>query len=142
MDQDQTHGSSPATIVGAAGFAGIPAAEADPAPRPDCGAAPTDQNVLWGDYFYTCGAGQQKLPPAAPSISWDEGLGTLTAHITDHSGVASQCAYSSDLVNRSFSLPANSTFDLVIAPAVPAFRNWDVSVSCDNGAVANTTKFF
>jgi len=74
--------------------------------------------------------------------TWNEGLGSLTAHITDHSGVASQCTYASDLVNRSFSLPANGSFDVVIAPAVPAFRSWDVSVSCDNGAVANTSKFY
>jgi hypothetical protein len=97
---------------------------------------------LWGDYFYTCAQGQQNQPPAAPSISWDQGLGSLTAHITDHSGVASQCTYASDLVNRSFALPANGTFDLVIVPAVPAGRNWDVNVSCDNGAVADVTKFF
>ena len=118
-------------VVAASGIAamavmGIPVAEADPG----C-------NVLWGDYCNT-----QNQPPAAPTISWDQGLGTLTAHITDRSGVASQCTYSSDLVNRSFSLPAKSTFDLVIAPAVPAFRNWDVTVACDNGAVANTSKFF
>jgi hypothetical protein len=119
--------------IGAAAIA-IPVAAADP---PACG---SDQNVLWGDYCYT--GDQQSTPPAAPSISWNQGLGSLTAHITDHSGVASQCTYASDLVNRSFSLPANGSFDVVIAPAVPAFRNWDVSVSCDNGAVANTSKFF
>ena len=55
---------------------------------------------------------------------------------------ASQCTYTSGLVDRSFSLPPNGTFDVVIAPAVPAFRSWDVNVSCDNGAVANTSKFF
>ncbi len=128
-----------ASALGAIGVIAAPAAEADP----DCAAASDPNNVLWGDYFYTCAQGQQQTqPPAAPSISWDQGLGSLTAHVTDHSGVASQCTYASDLVNRSFSLPANSTFDLVIAPAVPAFRNWDVTVSCDNGAVANTSKFF
>jgi hypothetical protein len=115
--------------IGAAAIA-IPVAAADPS---ECG-------VLWGDYCYT--GDQQKAPPAAPSISWNEGLGSLTAHITDHSGVASQCTYASDLVNRSFSLPANGSFDMVIAPVVPAFRSWDVSVSCDNGAVANTSKFY
>lgn len=126
--------------LGAIGVVAAPAATADP----DCGTAPSDpNNILWGDYFYTCGQGQQQnQPPAAPSISWDQGLGTLTAHITDHSGVASQCTYASDLVNRSFSLPANSTYDLLIAPAIPANRNWNVTVSCDNGTVANTSKFF
>jgi hypothetical protein len=121
-----------ATILGAAGAAAIPAAQADPG----C----TGDQVLWGDYCYV--GDQAKQPPAAPSISWDQDLGTLTAHVTDHSGVSSQCTYTSALVNRSFSLPANGTFDVVIAPAVPAFRNWDVNVSCDNGAVAHTSKFF
>jgi hypothetical protein len=123
-----------AMSIGAAAIA-IPVAAADP---PACGSS--EQNVLWGDYCYT--GDQQNTPPVAPSISWNQGLGSLTAHITDHSGVASQCTYASDLVNRSFSLPANGSFDVVIAPAVPAFRNWDVSVSCDNGAVASTSKFF
>jgi hypothetical protein len=121
------------SAVGAVGVIAGPVAAADPA----CGGPDA---VLWGDYCYT--GDQAKQPAAPPSISWDQGLGTLTAHVTDHSGVASQCTYSSELVNRSFSLPANSTADVVIAPAVPAFRNWDVTVSCDNGAVANTSKFF
>ncbi len=125
-----------AATIGSAGLLGSAVAAADPPPGA-CGTP--EQSVLWGDYCY---ANQQSQPPAPPSISWDQGLGTLTAHITDHSGIASQCSYSSDLVNRSFSLPANGTFDLVIAPAVPAFRNWNVAVSCDNGAAASTTKFF
>jgi hypothetical protein len=121
------------------GLVAVPSAQADP----DCSApAPDPSNVLWGDYFYMCQGGQQNKPAAAPSISWDQGLGTLTAHVTDRSGVSSQCTYTSGLVDRSFSLPANGTFDVVIAPAVPAFHNWDVNVSCDNGAVANTSKFF
>jgi hypothetical protein len=124
--------------IGAAGFIGIPTAQADP----DCSGPPPDpNNVLWGDYFYVCQQGQNK-PPAAPSISWDQGFGTLTAHVTDHSGVASRCTYTSGLVDRSFPLPANGTFDVVIAPAVPASRNWDVNVTCDNGTVLNTSKFF
>lgn len=102
-----------AAAAGFAGFFGIAVAQADPPPG-DC-------NVLWGDYCYV--RDQQNQPLAPPSISWDQGLGTSTAHITDHSGVASQCSYSSELINRSFALPANGSFDVVIAPAVPAFRN-------------------
>jgi hypothetical protein len=126
-----------AATLGSAGFLGTGVAQAEPPPGA-CGTPA--QAVLWGDYCFT--GNQQNQPPAPPSIAWDEGLGTLTAHITDQSGVASQCSYSSELVNRSFALPANGSFDLVIAPAVPAFRNWDVTVACDNGAVANTSKFF
>ena len=122
--------------AGIVGSAGIGSAHADPPP----GVCGTPDAVLWGDYCFT--GNQQGQPAAPPSIAWSQGLGTLTAHITDHSGVASQCSYSSELVNRDFALPANGSFDVVIAPAVPAFRNWDVTVSCDNGAVANTSKFF
>jgi hypothetical protein len=126
-----------ATTIGVAGFLAIPAAEALPMVPldPGCGG----DNVLWGDYCYP---GAQAGPPPPPTVSFEPGLGTLTAHITDHSGVASKCTYNSDLVNRGFSLPANSTFDLRIVPAIPANRNWDVSVSCDNGASTQTSTFF
>ena len=137
MGIDTTIHALLAATIGGAGFVGIAVAQADPPPGA-CGTP--EQAVLWGDYCYI--GDQQNKPPAPPSIAWNEGLGTLTAHITDHSGVASQCTYSSELVNRGFALPANGSFDVVIAPAVPAFRNWDVTVSCDNGAVANTSKFF
>lgn len=123
-----------AVALSAASLVATPPAGADPG----CGQG--DQNVLWGDYCYV--GAPQNQPPAPPSISWDQGLGTLTAHITDHSGAPSQCNYASALVDRSFPLPANGTFDVVIAPAVPAFKNWDVTVSCDNGTVAKTSKFF
>lgn len=66
----------------------------------------------------------------------------MTARVTDHSGVSSQCTYSSDFLQRNFSLAANSTFNVVIAPALPALRNWDVTVSCDNGATTHTSTLF
>ncbi|TQR82790.1 hypothetical protein D8S82_30160 [Mycobacterium hodleri] len=75
-------------------------------------------------------------------MSWEPRLGGLTAHITDRSGVASQCTYTSDFYQRSFFLPANATFDLVIVPAIPKFQNWNVTVKCDNGTTTNTSEFF
>jgi hypothetical protein len=68
--------------------------------------------------------------------------GGLTAHINDRSGVAAQCTYDSDGYVRSFFLPANSTYDLVIVPAIPEFRNWNVNITCDNGTSTHTTNFF
>ena len=62
--------------------------------------------------------------------------------MTDRSGVASQCVYDSGLVQRAFALPAKSTFDVRIVPAVRQFRNWDVTVSCDNGTSTKTSTFF
>lgn len=82
-------------------------------------------------------------PPAqGPTVSWDPTLGGLVAHISDRSGVTAQCTYRSDFYTRGFALPANSTYDLRIVPAVPQFRNWDVSITCDNGATTKTTEFF
>ncbi|GLP77615.1 hypothetical protein TUM20983_47250 [Mycobacterium antarcticum] len=81
-------------------------------------------------------------PKQGPGVSWDPRIGGLTAHITDRSGVASQCTYTSDFYQRSFFLPANQTYDLVIVPAIPKFQNWNVTVKCDNGTTTNTSEFF
>lgn len=81
-------------------------------------------------------------PQQGPGVSWEPTLGGLTAHVTDRSGVASQCTYTSDFYQRSFFLPANQTYDLVIVPAIPKFQNWNVTVKCDNGTTTNTSEFF
>ena len=92
-------------------------------------------------------ANQPEPPPPpkplqGPAVSWDPQVGGLTAHINDRSGVAAQCTYDSDGYERSFFLPANSTYDLVIVPAIPEFRNWNVNITCDNGTSTQTTTFF
>ena len=69
-------------------------------------------------------------------------VGGLVAHITDRSGVSSQCTYVTDGVNRSFALPANSAYDLKIVPAIPQFRNWTVTITCDNGTSTTATTYF
>jgi hypothetical protein len=68
--------------------------------------------------------------------------GGRTAHITDRSGVAAQCTYTSEGFSRSFFLPANSTYDLAIVPAVPQFRNHDVTITYENGTSTQTPTFF
>lgn len=85
---------------------------------------------------------QSPPPPApklGPTVSFNPVVGGLEAHITDRSGVASQCTYATDDYNRSFALPANSTYDLRIVPAVPRFRNWNVTITCDNGTSTQAT---
>jgi hypothetical protein len=37
---------------------------------------------------------------------------------------------------------ANSTYDLRIVPAVPRFRNWNVTITCDNGTRTQATTYF
>ena len=49
-------------------------------------------------------------PPQDLTVSWDLVPGSWVAHITDRSGVTSQCTYVSDRVSRSFALQANSTY--------------------------------
>lgn len=89
---------------------------------------------------------QPPPPPAAPkqgpTVSWDVIVGGLMARITDRSGVTSQCTYATDNYNRSFALQANSTYDLKIVPAIPRFRNWNVTVTCDNGTSTQVTHYF
>jgi hypothetical protein len=81
-------------------------------------------------------------PKLGPTVSFNTVLGGLEAHITDRSGVSSQCTYATDDFNRSFALAANSTYDLRIVPAVPQFRNWNVTITCDNGTSTTATTYF
>jgi hypothetical protein len=81
-------------------------------------------------------------PKLGPTVSFDPILGGLEANIADRSGVASQCTYVMDEVNRSFGLAANSTFDLKIVPAIPRFRDRSVTITCDNGTKTQTSTRF
>jgi hypothetical protein len=81
-------------------------------------------------------------PKLGPLVSFDTVIGGLVAHITDRSGVSSQCTYATDDYNRAFALPANSKYDLRIVPAVPRFKNWTVTITCDNGTSTTATTYF
>lgn len=81
-------------------------------------------------------------PKLGPTVSFKVILGGLEADITDRSGVASQCSYAMDDINRSFALAANSTFNLRIVPAIPRFRDRSVSITCDNGTKTQATTRF
>lgn len=98
------------------------------------------------------GAAGGGVAPAAqinqgPTVTWHPIVGGLQAKITDRSGVTSECQYASSTpghppYDRSFALKANSTFNLDIVPAIPAFQNWDVTITCDNGTKTETNTFF
>jgi hypothetical protein len=82
-------------------------------------------------------------PMLGPTVSFKTILGGREADITDRSGVSSQCTYEDDAdVNRSFALPANSTYDLKIVPAIPKFRDVNAIVTCDNGTKTQATTRF
>jgi hypothetical protein len=88
---------------------------------------------------------QPPPPPApklGPTVSFKVIIGGLEALITDRSGVSSQCTYAMDDVNRSFALSANSTYDLKIVPAIPKFRDRNVTITCDNGTSTQATTHF
>lgn len=78
-------------------------------------------------------------PLQGPTVSATPGLAGVTFHITDRSGVASRCTYSSEgFTSNGFSLPANGSFDLFVA-AVREFRIRTGTVTCDNGTSAPTS---
>ena len=84
----------------------------------------------------------EAAPKEGPTVSFDPIIGGLNVHITDRSGVTSQCTYDADGFQRTFRLEANSSTDLKIVPAVPKLANWNINVKCDNGTSTQTTQFF
>lgn len=83
----------------------------------------------------------EKKALQGPTVTTDTGLTGVTFRITDRSGVASQCTYSSEGFDKQFALPANATVD-VFVPAVRQFRNRTGTITCDNGTSANTTVLY
>ena len=84
----------------------------------------------------------KETPKEGPTVSFDPILGGLNVHITDRSGITSQCTYDADGFTRTFRLEANKSTDLKIVPAVPKLDNWNINVTCDNGTSTQTTQFF
>jgi hypothetical protein len=80
-------------------------------------------------------------PKQGPLVTAEPGVTGVTFHITDRSGVASQCTYSSEGFQTSFALPANGTFDLFV-PAVRLFKTRTGTVTCDNGTSTNTSVIY
>jgi hypothetical protein len=95
-------------------------------------------DVLWGDYCYVPGP---QAPKQGPTVTANPGLAGVTFHVTDRSGVASQCTYSSEGYTDSFGLAANSSFDLFV-PAVRLLKTRTGTISCDNGTSTGTSVFF
>ena len=85
-------------------------------------------------------------PPAkplqGPTVSATPGVTGVTFHVTDRSGVASHCTYTSEgFTSNSFALPANGSFDLFVA-AIREFRTRTGTITCDNGTSAPTSVVF
>jgi hypothetical protein len=100
--------------------------------------------TIWEDVQPPAAPAQQAPPPApkqGPLVSGEPGLAGVTFHITDRSGVASQCTYSSEGYTDSFGLPANGSFDLFV-PAIRLFKTRTGTINCDNGTSTNTSVFY
>ena len=82
----------------------------------------------------------EQKPLQGPLVTTDTGLTGVTFHVTDRSGVASQCTYSSEGFDKQFALPANATVD-VFVPAIRQFRNRTGTITCDNKTSTNTSVF-
>lgn len=83
----------------------------------------------------------EQKPLQGPLVTTDTGLTGVTFHVTDRSGVASQCTYSSEGFDKQFALPANATVD-VFVPAIRQFRNRTGTITCDNKTSTNTSVFY
>jgi hypothetical protein len=86
-------------------------------------------------------AQQAPAPKQGPLVSAEPGLTGVTFHVTDRSGVASQCTYSSEGYTDTFGLPANGSFDLFV-PAFPLGKTRTGTITCDNGTSTNTSVFY
>lgn len=129
-------------LVSPLAHAAPPAPACDPAAQPDC---PPDATLLLPYYEVDLDDPNSPgtlIPKEGPGVSFDPVVGGLVVHINDRSGVASQCQYKSDSYTRAFFLPAKSTYDLRIVPAIPEFRDRPVNITCDNGTSTNTSTFF
>ncbi|MEO3757998.1 hypothetical protein ABGB19_06880 [Mycobacterium sp. B14F4] len=97
---------------------------------------------VWEDVTPAAPPAQQApAPKQGPLVSGEPGLTGVTFHVTDRSGVASQCTYSSEGYTDSFGLPANGSFDLFV-PAVRLFKTRTGTITCDNGTSTNTSVFY
>jgi hypothetical protein len=65
--------------------------------------------------------------------------GGIVIDVTDHSGKTSKCHYDSEVYDRDFTLNAFETAHVPLVPALPLFRAWPVTVTCDNGTRTDTT---
>lgn len=76
-------------------------------------------------------------------IDLDPWPGGLTVHIENQGQESTWCTYTADWYQSPrFHLQARQTYDLVIVPSVPEFRNWDIAVKCDNGQSLRQKVFY
>jgi len=95
----------------------------------------------WAGTAVVNDVGAAAAPKQGPTVTPKAGLAGVTFHVTDRSGAASQCTYSSEGFESSFGLPANGSFDLFV-PAIRLLKNRTGTVTCDNGTSTGTSVFY
>lgn len=69
--------------------------------------------------------------------------GGLTVQVYNDFPSAAWCTYTADWYQSlRFRVQPKKTYDLVIVPSIPEFRNWNAGVTCDNGASTRRVVFY
>ena len=125
---------------------GAPPKKVDPPPVPQTttceGSAPVPVGTPCPVAAKPVEVPEEKKPLEPPTVAFNPIFGGVAATITDHSGVASNCTYSSSILERNFSLPANGSKTVNIVPLARLGIDYDVHVKCDNGTSLDTSTTF
>lgn len=84
--------------------------------------------------------------PKQINVSWQEFIGGIkaTVSMSNNKGQVG-CTYSTqglEQFDRRFTLTDDKPTDVTISPAVPLFRVWPVTITCDNGVKLETERFY
>jgi hypothetical protein len=83
-----------------------------------------------------------KQAKSQPGVTSDTVIGGLVIHVMNNSDDTTKCHYDSEVVDRDFTLQPRTNTDLTIVPALPLFRDWNYSVTCDNDTSTSGRIFF
>lgn len=94
-----------------------------------------------------CADAAQAPPPAAPAktqpgVTSEQVIGGLVIHVENKNDDTTGCHYDSEIVDRDFTLNPKQTTDIRIVPALPLFRDWNYSITCDNDTSTSGKIFF
>lgn len=84
--------------------------------------------------------------PKSINVTWQEFVGGIRATVSmaNNTGQVG-CTYSTqglENFDRRFTLFDDKPTDVTISPAVPLFRVWPVTITCDNGVILETERFY
>jgi hypothetical protein len=89
-----------------------------------------------------CAKTEAEPPKSQPTVTSDTVIGGIVIHVKNNTDDTTNCHYDSEVVDRDFTLNPQATTDLRVVPAVPLFRDWNFSVTCDNDTSTTGKIFF